>query len=151
MPPHLWRFWYQWLILSPGIGYRLHRSGKFVPKVLVGASTRREAWDEATLRAFADNLAEPARARAAVQMYRVFNLREAPPIMRGRYAAAAADGADAAALRRRRLGAAAGDARRLPAPRRRRCRSSWSRAAATSSPTSAPSWSPSAPASSSPR
>ena len=86
MTPHLWRFWYQWMILSPGIGYSLHRSGRFVPKVLVGASARREAWDEETLSAFAENLAEPARARAAVQMYRVFNLREALPIMRGRYA-----------------------------------------------------------------
>ena len=86
MLPHLWRFWYQWLILSPSIGYRLHRSGKFVPKVLVGASTRREPWDDATLHAFADNLAEPDRARACVQMYRVFNLREIGPIMRGRYA-----------------------------------------------------------------
>ena len=47
MAPHLWRFWYQWLILSPGIGYRLHRSGKFVPKVLVGASVRNEVWDDA--------------------------------------------------------------------------------------------------------
>lgn len=86
MLPHLWRFWYQWVVLSPGLGYRLHRSGRFVPKVLVGASTRREAWDQATLRAFADNLAEPARARACVQMYRTFNLREVGPILRGRYA-----------------------------------------------------------------
>ena len=86
MAPHLWRFWYQAVVLSPGLGYALHRSGKFVPRVLVGASTRKEVWDEHTLRAFADNLAEPARARAAVQMYRVFNLREAPAIMRGRYA-----------------------------------------------------------------
>jgi pimeloyl-ACP methyl ester carboxylesterase len=86
MAPHLWRFWYQWLILSPGVGYRLHRSGAFVPKVLVGASTDHDVWDEETLSSFADNLAEPDRARAAVQMYRVFNLREAPAIMRGRYA-----------------------------------------------------------------
>ncbi len=86
MAPHLWRFWYQWLILSPGVGYRLHRGGRFVPKVLVGGSSVREAWDEQALRAFAGNLAEPARARAAVQMYRVFNLREALPIVRGRYA-----------------------------------------------------------------
>jgi len=86
MAPQLWRLWYQWLILAPGIGYSLHRSAKFVPKVLVGASTRREAWDKETLRIFAENLAEPARARAAVQMYRVFNLREALPILRGRYA-----------------------------------------------------------------
>ena len=88
MAPHLWRFWYQWLILSPGIGYRLHTSGKFVPKVLAGASVRREVWDPATLHAFSDTFTEPARARAAVQMYRVFNLREAPEIGRGRYAKA---------------------------------------------------------------
>ena len=86
MVPQLWRFWYQWLVLAPGIGYGLHRRGKFVPRVLVGGSTRREAWNEETLRAFAENLREPARARAAVQMYRVFNLREAMPILGGRYA-----------------------------------------------------------------
>jgi pimeloyl-ACP methyl ester carboxylesterase len=84
--PHLWRFWYQWLILSPGVGYRLHTSGKFVPKVLAGASVRREVWDPATLHAFSDAFTEPARARAAVQMYRIFNLREAPEMARGRYA-----------------------------------------------------------------
>lgn len=84
--PHAWRFWYQQPILAPGLGYRLHRSGTFVPRVLVGASTVREAWDQATLRAFADNLAEPDRARAAVQMYRVFNLKEVWPLLRGRYA-----------------------------------------------------------------
>lgn len=88
MAPHLWRFWYQWLILSPGIGYRLHRSGKFVPKVLAGASVRREVWDDATLHAFSDTFMEPERAMAAVQMYRVFNLREARDIAKGRYAKA---------------------------------------------------------------
>lgn len=86
MAPHLWRFWYQWMILAPGIGYRLHRSGKFVPKVLAGGSVRREAWDNATLHAFSDTFMQPARARAAVQVYRVFNLREAPEMARGRYA-----------------------------------------------------------------
>ena len=86
MAPHLWRFWYQWMISAPGLGYRLHRSGKFVPKVLVGGSVRREVWDEATIHAFSDTFAEPARARAGVQMYRVFNLREVPGIARGRYA-----------------------------------------------------------------
>ena len=56
MAPHLWRFWYQWLILSPGIGSWLHTGGKFMPKVLVGASVQREVWDEATLRTFSDKL-----------------------------------------------------------------------------------------------
>ncbi|HEY0280188.1 MAG TPA: alpha/beta hydrolase [Solirubrobacterales bacterium] len=84
--PQVWRFWYQLVIAAPLIGYRAHTSGKLVPKVLVGASTARGAWDEATLRSFGDNLAEPARARACVQMYRVFLLRENPEILRGRYA-----------------------------------------------------------------
>jgi pimeloyl-ACP methyl ester carboxylesterase len=83
---HAWRFWYQQLVLAPGIGYGLHRRGDFVKRVLVGGSERREVWDPETLSAFADNLAEPARARAAVQMYRVFNWREVLPILRGRYA-----------------------------------------------------------------
>jgi pimeloyl-ACP methyl ester carboxylesterase len=83
---HAWRFWYQQMVLAPGIGYALHRRGDFVQRVLVGGSEVKGAWDEATLRAFADNLAEPARARAAVQIYRVFNWREALPIARGRYA-----------------------------------------------------------------
>jgi pimeloyl-ACP methyl ester carboxylesterase len=86
MAPHLWRLAYQWLILSPGLGYRLHASGRFVPKMLVGGSVQRQVWDEATIEAFSDPFREPARARAAVQMYRVFNLREAPEIISGRYA-----------------------------------------------------------------
>jgi pimeloyl-ACP methyl ester carboxylesterase len=85
---HAWRFWYQMVILAPGLGYRLHRRGDFVAKVLVGGSVRREAWSPAEVRAFADNLMQPARARAAVQLYRVFNLRELGPIVRGRYAEA---------------------------------------------------------------
>jgi pimeloyl-ACP methyl ester carboxylesterase len=85
---HAWRFWYQQMILAPGIGYGLHRRGDFVPRVLVGGSEIKDVWTEEELRAFADNLAEPARARAAVQMYRTFNWREALPIARGRYATA---------------------------------------------------------------
>jgi pimeloyl-ACP methyl ester carboxylesterase len=85
MVPQLWRFWYQVMILTPGLGYQLHRSGKFVPKVLMGGSSVRTNFDATALRAFGDNLAEPARARACVQMYRVFNLRETTPILGGRY------------------------------------------------------------------
>jgi pimeloyl-ACP methyl ester carboxylesterase len=83
---HAWRFSYQQVVLAPGLGYALHRRGDFVERVLVGGSTRKEAWDEETLRSFSERLAEPARARAAVQMYRVFNWREALPLLRGRYA-----------------------------------------------------------------
>jgi len=85
MAPHLWRFAYQWMISTPGVGSRLHTSGKFVPKVLVGGSVQKEVWDDATIHAFSDTFTEPARARAAVQTYRVFTLREAPAMTRGRY------------------------------------------------------------------
>jgi pimeloyl-ACP methyl ester carboxylesterase len=56
--------------------------------MLVGGSRRREVWDEETIHAFSDPFTEPVRARAGVQMYRVFNLREVPAMARGRYAAA---------------------------------------------------------------
>jgi pimeloyl-ACP methyl ester carboxylesterase len=88
MAPQAWRLVYQQAVLAPFLGYRLHRSGEFVPRVLVGASKVKEVWGEEEIRAFADNLAEPDRARAAVQLYRVFNWRELLPIARGRYAKA---------------------------------------------------------------
>ena len=40
------------------------------------------------LASFADNLAEPARSRACVSVYRTFVLREVAPLVRGRYAEA---------------------------------------------------------------
>jgi len=84
--PHMGRLLYQQLIQAPWIGYLAHRRGRLVRLALRAGGTDRSFWDERTLSTFADNLAEPARARAAVQMYRVFNLRELVPVLRGRYA-----------------------------------------------------------------
>jgi pimeloyl-ACP methyl ester carboxylesterase len=84
--PYVWRFTYQFAIMTPLLGYELHRRGSFVPRVLVAGSTRKEVWDPETIATFAESLAEPARAHAAVQMYRVFQTRELRPILRGRYA-----------------------------------------------------------------
>jgi pimeloyl-ACP methyl ester carboxylesterase len=84
--PHAWRFLYQQFVAAPWIGYAAHRRGDFVRRVLNVGIEDRSAWDEETLAAFADNLAEPARARAAVQMYRTFVWRESGPVLRGRYA-----------------------------------------------------------------
>jgi pimeloyl-ACP methyl ester carboxylesterase len=83
---HAWRFWYQQLVLAPGVGYALHRRGDFVKRVLVGGSRVKDDWDAETLAIFSDRFTDPARARAAVQVYRVFNWREALPMLRGRYA-----------------------------------------------------------------
>lgn len=96
---HAWRFFYQQLVLSPLLGYRLHRGGSFVRRVLVGASTNREVWTPEVLAAFADNLAEPDRARAAVQLYRSFNLRELWPIRPRPLRPGASRGPDADAVR----------------------------------------------------
>jgi pimeloyl-ACP methyl ester carboxylesterase len=84
--PHSWRLLYQAFVLAPWIGYLAHRRKRFVRMALRAGGTDPRFWDERTLSIFADNLAEPSRAKAAVQMYRVFNLRELVPLLRGRYA-----------------------------------------------------------------
>jgi pimeloyl-ACP methyl ester carboxylesterase len=86
--PEMWRFTYQLVIAAPFLGYRLHRQGSFVRQMLRGASAVPGAFDDATLAAFADNLAEPARAHAGMEMYRTFLLHEQPKIIAGRYAKA---------------------------------------------------------------
>ncbi len=86
--PEIWRFSYQLVIASPWLGYRLHTSGALVPKMLRAAATVRDNFDDETVHIFSDNLAEPDRAHACVQMYRVFQLREQPALIKGRYARA---------------------------------------------------------------
>jgi len=84
--PYAWRFNYQVAIAMPLLGYELHRRGSIIPKAFFAAATQRDVWDAETLRIFTEKLSEPDRARAAVQMYRTFQLRELLPIVRGRYA-----------------------------------------------------------------
>ena len=83
---HLPRFWYQILILTPGIGYALHRSHAFIRLALRRGTANGAGFTRDELDAFADNLAEPARSRACVAVYRTFVLREQLPLIRGRYA-----------------------------------------------------------------
>lgn len=84
--PHVGRLLYQQLIIAPWIGYIAHRRRRFVRLALRAGGADASFWDERALATFADKLAEPARARAAVRMYRTFNLRELRPLLRGRYA-----------------------------------------------------------------
>jgi pimeloyl-ACP methyl ester carboxylesterase len=83
--PHVWRLWYQWVVISPGLGYLGHSSGWFTRLFLRLGVVDRSVWDEETLAVFTRNLAEPARARACVKLYRVFNFREFLPVALGRY------------------------------------------------------------------
>jgi pimeloyl-ACP methyl ester carboxylesterase len=79
------RFWYQQPIIFPGLGYALHRSRLLVRAALRSGVVDSTAFDRPTLDSFADTLADPARARACVQLYRNFALHELLPLIRGRY------------------------------------------------------------------
>ena len=54
--------------------------------MLQGGTHDRAGFTRAELDSFADNLAEPARSRACVAVYRTFVLREQLALVRGRYA-----------------------------------------------------------------
>ena len=76
----LWRLWYQVVIATPFLGERALRSlggGNRVLRWIGGAG---DAWTEAEREIFLGRLSEPARARASVQYYRAFQLRELPRI-----------------------------------------------------------------------
>ena len=107
------RFAYQQIILAPGLGYALHRSGAFVRLMLRGGSADREAIDPVALASFADNLAEPARVARLRE--RLSDVRPArgraagPRPLRG----GEAPGPNPLDARRRRPGAHRAAARRL--------------------------------------
>jgi pimeloyl-ACP methyl ester carboxylesterase len=73
------------VLLAPGLGYLAQRTRWFVRMMLRLGVSDRNTWDDATMASFVDRVAEPARARAGVQLYRTFNLRELLPLVRGRY------------------------------------------------------------------
>ena len=72
----VWRFAYQVAIASPVLGPRLVGDARFVERVIMGGAVQRGAWMPDDLRAFTAVLAEPARARASVSLYRTFLTRE---------------------------------------------------------------------------
>jgi pimeloyl-ACP methyl ester carboxylesterase len=83
---HMHRFLYQLPVITPGLGYALHRSHAFIRLVLRSGCADPSTFTDAELASFADNLAEPARSRACVSVYRTFVMREVQPLIRGRYA-----------------------------------------------------------------
>jgi pimeloyl-ACP methyl ester carboxylesterase len=80
----VWRFAYQVAIASPILGQRLVADPRFVERVIMGGAVQRRAWTPEDLRAFTAVLAEPARARASVSLYRTFLSREVARAPRGR-------------------------------------------------------------------
>lgn len=82
----LWRFWYQLVIASPGLGSWIQRRTGFVKLLLKEAAVHRR-WTEEELAIYAEPLKEPRRAEASVSLYRSFLLKEFLPVLAGRYGA----------------------------------------------------------------
>ena len=73
----IWRFAYQVVLAAPVLGRHLIANERLMQRVILAGAVHREAWTPDDLRAFTAVLAEPARARASVLLYRTFLVREA--------------------------------------------------------------------------
>jgi pimeloyl-ACP methyl ester carboxylesterase len=71
-----WRFAYQPILASPVLGERLIASESFIRRLIRAGTADPALWSDDDLHAYAGVLAEPIRARASVQLYRTFVLRE---------------------------------------------------------------------------
>ena len=80
----LWRFWYQFVIATPWLGYYLTRGQAFL-RLLLRLGVYRKQWSEDELRIYTSLYKDPARAKAWVLIYRTFLLRELMPMTLGRY------------------------------------------------------------------
>lgn len=80
-----WRFWYQLVLASP-FGARAAAGLGSGPGATAFRWIGTDAWSDEERASYLDQLEEPARARASVQYYRTFQLRELPALVRGRYA-----------------------------------------------------------------
>ncbi len=77
----LWRFWYQWVLAAPGIGWRANRFGP----VLRWVGSRQTPWSEHELATYTDQFRERDRAQAGHLLYRHAVTALAPAALRGTY------------------------------------------------------------------
>lgn len=84
---NLWRFGYQGIIASPILGAWLVRRPRLVSRLIRWDSADGTRWRERDLACYAERLRDPARARASGLLYRTWLMREALPVLRGRYRA----------------------------------------------------------------
>jgi len=86
VPKQLAAMAYQGLLASPGIGRRINASPRIVGRVVGAISSQTDAVLPQYEQHFAPRFGDPARARAASQVYRTFQLYEYPRWLRGLYA-----------------------------------------------------------------
>jgi pimeloyl-ACP methyl ester carboxylesterase len=80
----VWRFAYQLVLAAPAVGERLIGSEPFVRWLIQTGTATSGAVTDDDLRIYSGVLAEPARARASVLLYRTFLLHEAGRVPGGR-------------------------------------------------------------------
>jgi pimeloyl-ACP methyl ester carboxylesterase len=85
VPKQLGAIAYQGLLASPGLGRRINASPRVVGKVMNAIAANPDAVLPQYRESFAPRFADPARARAASQVYRTFQLYEYPRWVRGLY------------------------------------------------------------------
>jgi pimeloyl-ACP methyl ester carboxylesterase len=82
----LWRFWYQWVIATPWLGeWAVGQVASRRNPLFAWVGAGPAAWSAEEREIFLGQFREPERARASVQYYRSFQLREIPALLRGRY------------------------------------------------------------------
>ena len=77
----LWRFWYQWVLASPGLGARASR----LDPVLRWVGANQAGWSARERAIYTDQFLEPERGRAASLLYRHAVLELATKMFRGEY------------------------------------------------------------------
>jgi pimeloyl-ACP methyl ester carboxylesterase len=80
----VWRFAYQLVLAAPGLGERLVGTEAFMERLMQAGAGDPSPWTADDLHVYTGVLAEPARARASVQLYRTFLLHEAGRVPGGR-------------------------------------------------------------------
>ncbi len=81
-----WRFWYQWVLASPGLGKRVAaRLARLNDEQATRVGFPATVFSPQEREAFLGQFAAPDRAWATVQYYRSFQLREIGPLLAGRY------------------------------------------------------------------
>lgn len=85
VPKQLGAMTYQGLLASPVLGRRINASSRIVGKVVGSIAARPDAVVPVYEEHFAPRFRDPARARAASQVYRTFQLYEYPRWVRGLY------------------------------------------------------------------
>jgi pimeloyl-ACP methyl ester carboxylesterase len=79
----VWRFAYQLVLAAPAVGERLVGSEQFIQRLMLAGTADRSIWTQDDLHIFSGVLAEPARARASVSLYRTFLLHEVARVPSG--------------------------------------------------------------------